>query len=132
MAASVIDAEELALLETKWWQGHHRKDIEKVVQALSSQFVMLFGLSNEDALKAAKLKLEAGHQHDLAEQAEDAGKWFEAEAYWNQARELLRQHFEMIINRQLCSWCEQPKHTVDFICDECFNANFTQNPTANV
>jgi len=122
----MIDPKELAQLEIGWWQGHHRKDKDKVIQAISSQFVMLYGLSNEDAVKAAKLKLVAGHQHDLAEQAEDSGKRVEAEAYWESAAELLRIHFEIIISRQLCAVCQQPKPTVDFVCDDCFDTNFKQ------
>ena len=122
----MIDSKELAQLEIGWWQGHHRKDADKVMQAISSQLVMLHGLSNEDAVKAARLKLEAGHQHDLAEQAEYLGRVAEANKYWHAAMMLLEQHFEIIINRQLCHFCEQPKHVSDFVCDECFNANFKQ------
>lgn len=125
----MLDSIDLANLEIKWWQGHHRKEADKVIDALAHQFIQLYNLSAADAVKAAELKLQAGAHHDTAEKAEDVGNKQEADRCWNLARELLKAHFDIIINRQVCSWCEQPKHMVDFICDECFNAHTRDTTT---
>lgn len=96
----MIDHSTLANLEVAWWQGHHRKDEQKVVVSLTQQFMILFNLTQDQAMKAAMLKLQAGHEHDLAEHAEDNGFQESARKHWTNAEELLKEHFKIIVGQQ--------------------------------
>ncbi len=88
----------LAKHEVGWWQAHHRKKTDKLVDEMAKLYELQFNISYKDAVSAVKLRAKATKTHDIAEDFEDKGNKEESEKYWEKTEELLKKHFEILLD----------------------------------
>lgn len=87
----------LAQYEVGWWKAHGRKEFDKAVESMTEEYQLLYGLTHDVAKKAVELRVEATKTHDKAEEYERSSDKVNAEEYWRKTEELLRKHFEAIL-----------------------------------
>ena len=87
---------QMAKYEIGWWRAHHRRNKEKLIDEMVKLYVLLFGISNEDAKIIVQYRIKATGFHDKAEEYEDQRKPEEADIYWKKAEESLQQHFALL------------------------------------
>src|SRR5438445_8037992 len=91
---------QLAKYEIGWWKAHHRRQRNRVVENMAKEYQLQFGLTDEEALKCVKYRVDATKEHDMAEKFEDEGKQTDADVHWNLAESLIRSHFDFLLKHQ--------------------------------
>ena len=89
-------AQELAKYEVGWWKAHHRKERDELIENMVREYELQFDIPYEQAREAVMKKAEATREHDIAERLEDEGNQAEADKYWQNAEELLAEHFALL------------------------------------
>ena len=90
-------ARELAERETAWWQAHHRRNKQALIKSMAKLYELLYKIPLQEALECVKYRVLAAHEHDIAEEFEDKGNQKEANIHWEKVKELLEQHFEVLL-----------------------------------
>ena len=60
---------QMAKYEIGWWRAHHRRNKEKLIDEMAKLYVLLFGISNEDAKIIVEYRIKATGFHDKAEES---------------------------------------------------------------
>jgi len=92
---------ELAHYEIGWWKAAHRKDEDSFIQNMAKLYELQYRqfhieLSSNLAVKAAKYRLKAAKEHDIAEKLEDSKNQTKADIHWNKAERFLKKHFKIL------------------------------------
>ncbi len=93
-------AEELAGYELGWWQAHHRKDSEGLIENMAKLHEKQFKIPYERAREAVVKRVEATKEHDIAEKFEDEGNKPRADEHWANVRGLLTEYFALLLHHQ--------------------------------
>ncbi|MEK6925775.1 MAG: hypothetical protein AABW50_00705 [Nanoarchaeota archaeon] len=90
-------ASKLAEHEIGWWQAHHRRDKEKLIEHTAKSYQLQYNTPYKVSLKAAELRLKATHEYNKAKGFDGINKE-KADKHWNNAKDILKQAFELLIS----------------------------------
>ncbi len=90
----------MARYEVGWWKDHHRKRWDELIKNMAQLYQLQFGIPEKNATECVKYRIDAAHEHDIAEKLEDGGKQKEADVLWDKAEELIARHFEILMKKQ--------------------------------
>lgn len=93
---------DLADFEVGWWKERYRGNPEVMNRQLTRLFMLQHGLPFTKAREAAELKVKATEHHDSAKRAYqlmDAESVHRANSEWQNARDLLKKHLEIIYSK---------------------------------
>ncbi|UCD03554.1 MAG: hypothetical protein JSW73_03380 [Candidatus Woesearchaeota archaeon] len=93
------DIPKIAKYEVGWWQAHHKKDWDKIVDFMAKEYSHLYEIPYKNAVKCVNYRIKAGREHDIAEKLEDEGKPEEAKVHWNKALGHMVKHFQTLCDK---------------------------------
>lgn len=94
-----FDTQEVAKLEIGWWKLHdlleHSPDKSRLAKRFSSLYSKIFNIPSKNLLEAGKLRAQATHEHDLAEDPQTPKK--AVGKHWKNTKSLLVQFYSELL-----------------------------------